>query len=56
MWLREALKKKPKMAYSRNLSVMDCRGLSWMTFMDGCPGQLSWMTGLCGALFREARL
>ena len=25
---------KPKMAYSRDLAVMDYLGLSWMTFMD----------------------
>ena len=36
---------KPKMAYSRDLAVMDCHGmddfhgqLSWMTLMDYCLG------------------
>ena len=41
------LSNKPKMAYSRNLAVMDCHGwLSWMTFidtfMDEFHRQLSW--------------
>ena len=29
---------KQKMAYSRDLAVMDYHGLSWMTFMDDCHG------------------
>ena len=29
---------KPKMAYSRDLAVMDYHGLSWMTVMDDCYG------------------
>ena len=36
--------KNPKMAYSRDLSDMDCHGLSLMTFMDDCHWWLSWMT------------
>ena len=31
-------KNKPKMAYSRDLAVMDYHGVSWMTFMDDFHG------------------
>ena len=29
---------------AENGSRSGCHGLSWMTFMDDCHGQLSWMT------------